>query len=148
MVDVVEYRSWCRPLAPIADRVIGLYLLESGSSRLPTVPRRMRMHNRCVGHHGGRHAPSVGRRATIGTSARPDLPALGKVACRDAAGKRGRMAGVGAARLRAYALIALSLFFVGAGVWLLVRGELAGMASLALALFGIAISLLSLSRNR
>lgn len=58
-------------LAPIADRVIGLYLLESGSSRLPTVPRRMRMHNRCVGHHGGRHAPSVGRRATIGTSVRP-----------------------------------------------------------------------------
>ena len=58
-------------LAPIADRVIGLYLLESGSSRLPTVPRRMRMHNRCVGHHGGRHAPSVGRRATIGTYASP-----------------------------------------------------------------------------
>ncbi len=26
MVDVVEYRSWCWPLAPIADRVIGLYL--------------------------------------------------------------------------------------------------------------------------
>ena len=58
-------------LAPIADSVIGLYLLESGSSRLPTVPRRMRMHNRCVGHHGGRHVPSVGRRATIGVGRRP-----------------------------------------------------------------------------
>lgn len=67
MVDVVEYPVMVSALAPIADRVIGLYLLESGSSRLPTVPRRMRMHNRCVGHHGGRHAPSVGRRATIGT---------------------------------------------------------------------------------
>ncbi len=58
------------------------------------------------------------------------------------------MAEVGAARLRAYALIALSLFFVGVGVWLLVRGELAGIAPLALGVFRIAISLLSLSRNR
>jgi uncharacterized RDD family membrane protein YckC len=55
---------------------------------------------------------------------------------------------VGAARLRAYALIVLALLLVGVGVWLLVRGELAGIASLAFGLFNVAIAMLSLSRNR
>lgn len=54
----------------------------------------------------------------------------------------------GAARLRAYALIVLALFFVGIGVWLLARGDLGGIASLAFGLFFVAIAMLSLSRNR